>query len=73
MRLYKKMRALDHPMEGTEASVGTNHTHNNSFSNPWNAKEIEKMTPDELYGISRSSYKCWCLDRGKKPELVSNI
>lgn len=59
MRLYKRMRAKDHHGKGIE-------THNliNTFDS-WKSKELEKMSPEELYEISRSDYRCWCLDQCK--------
>ncbi|XP_052171335.1 RNA exonuclease 4-like isoform X2 [Diospyros lotus] len=66
MRLYKRIRAQDHCSQGLEASVAAQQSHNlmtngNSFDN-WKPKELESMTPDELFQISKSNYKCWCLD-----------
>ncbi|KAF3436335.1 hypothetical protein FNV43_RR23427 [Rhamnella rubrinervis] len=72
MRLYKRMRAVDHQNKGIGASLPTNYTQNgtNCFDS-WKAKELEKMTPDELYQMSTSNYKCWCLDQRKN--AVSGI
>lgn len=62
MRIYKRMRAQDHQLEGAKVSAllddGQNLLRNFEFSN----KELEKMSPDELHEISRSNYRCWCLD-----------
>ncbi|PSR94799.1 RNA exonuclease [Actinidia chinensis var. chinensis] len=64
MRLYKRMRAQDHHFEEFEASISAQHTqyfNSNSFDS-WKPKELESMNPDELFQISKSKYKCWCLD-----------
>lgn len=62
MRLYKRLRAVDHQKEGTAISV-TDYTKNiTSNFDSLRPKELEQMTPDELYEISRSKYRCWCLD-----------
>lgn len=58
MRLYKRMRAQVH--EPAEAL-----TLSGSLLDPWIQKQVEKMTPDALLEISRSKYKCWCLDSGQ--------
>lgn len=70
MRLYKRLRAVDHQNKGIVASLATDYTQNitNRFDS-WKAKELEKMTPDELYQISTSNYKCWCLDQCKNAVL----
>lgn len=64
MRLYKRFRALDHQKEGIDASIATKHANDihGSFDS-WTTDKLEKMTPDELYEMSRPNYKCWCLDR----------
>ncbi|XP_062145304.1 uncharacterized protein LOC133852555 isoform X1 [Alnus glutinosa] len=63
MRLYKKMRALDHQKGGTEISTAALRSQNiTSNFDSFRAKELEQMTPDELYEISRPNYRCWCLD-----------
>ncbi|CAL5357533.1 unnamed protein product [Camellia sinensis] len=66
MRLYKRMRAQDHHV--VEAGLGTSfaaqHVQNSSTNvfDSWKCKELESMTPDELFQISKPNYKCWCLD-----------
>ncbi|XP_024017393.1 RNA exonuclease 4 isoform X1 [Morus notabilis] len=69
MRLYKRMRDLEHHKESIEGSFAT-HGSQNHFNNftSWNTKELEKMTPDELYQLSRSNYRCWCLDQGQNTD-----
>ena len=63
MRLYKRMRSPDH----IEAGIGTaivNH-HTQSFGSGFDSmklRELENMTPDELYKLSKPNYRCWCLD-----------
>ena len=62
MRLYKRMRAQDHPNDAseiTDAYISQNVTSKFDFLR---AKELEQMSPDELYEISGPNYKCWCLD-----------
>ncbi|OAY49663.1 uncharacterized protein LOC110614820 isoform X2 [Manihot esculenta] len=65
MRLYKRMRAQNHHVEGSgiQSICG-------GFDF-WKPKELEKMTPEKLYEISRSNYRCWCLDlKGQQPGLI---
>eukprot|EP00268_Persea_americana_P034869 TRINITY_DN34468_c0_g2_i2.p1 TRINITY_DN34468_c0_g2~~TRINITY_DN34468_c0_g2_i2.p1 ORF type:complete len:241 (+),score=39.04 TRINITY_DN34468_c0_g2_i2:1185-1907(+) len=58
MRLYKRMRAQVHqPVKASTLS--------GSLHDPWIQKQVEKMTPDALLEISRSNYRCWCLDSGQ--------
>ena len=64
MRLYKRMRDQDHHNESIEATLASNCTRNltgDLGSCP--TKELENMTPVELYHLSTSNYPCWCLDR----------
>ncbi|XP_012092295.1 RNA exonuclease 4 isoform X2 [Jatropha curcas] len=57
VRLYKRMRDQDHQMvEGSELQSTW------GGFDFWKLRELEKKTPDELYEISRSNYRCWCLD-----------
>lgn len=47
-------------------------TPNNNFvgkSDGWISKELDNLTPDELFDMSKSDYKCWCLDL--KPRLAA--
>lgn len=63
MRLYKRMRAQDHPNDASEISTDAYKSQNvTSKFDSLRAKELEQMSPDELYEISRPNYKCWCLD-----------
>eukprot|EP00253_Pinus_taeda_P013762 PITA_13762 len=59
MRLYKKMRNIDHsPKENlTIAEFPIE----NIFAN-WKQKDLEKMSPETLLKISQSDFYCWCLD-----------
>ncbi|MBA0832007.1 hypothetical protein Goarm_016424 [Gossypium armourianum] len=60
MRLYKRMRGQDHRQVfrlGDEKA--------NSGFDSFRSMELEKKAPDELYEISTSDYKCWCLDLTK--------
>ncbi|CAK7348186.1 unnamed protein product [Dovyalis caffra] len=63
MRLYKRMRAQDHQVKG----IGTPNSHSGFDS--WKPEELENMTTEELYQISKSDYRCWCLDLGPTAEL----
>ncbi|KAK6260127.1 hypothetical protein SCA6_014601 [Theobroma cacao] len=65
MRLYKRMRGQDHQVEG----LGNERA--NSGFDSIRSTELEKLTPDELYEISISDYKCWCLDLSKECSLGS--
>ncbi|OVA20078.1 Exonuclease [Macleaya cordata] len=67
MRLYKRMRAQVHPLEGITTSSAT-HFYTNSFDSR-TSKELDNMSPDALFEISRSNYRCWCLD--SRPKLQS--
>lgn len=61
-RLYKRIRSQDHLMEGTIRVSNSPPPSFSSRSGPWKSMGHESMTPDELLEISRSNYKCWCLD-----------
>ncbi|XP_027342743.1 RNA exonuclease 4-like isoform X2 [Abrus precatorius] len=67
MRLFKRIRAQNHPEEGH----GTLTPNNNivGMTDSWRSKELDNLTPDELYALSRSDYKCWCLDL--RPRLAA--
>ncbi|KAE8732528.1 Exonuclease family protein isoform 2 [Hibiscus syriacus] len=60
MRLYKRMRGQDH-QQVVRLGDGKANCGFDSFQ----STELEKKTPDELYEISISDYKCWCLDLSK--------
>lgn len=62
MRLYKRIRSQDHPMEGTIRISNSSPLSFSCSSDPWKSMGHESMTPDELLEISRCNYKCWCLD-----------
>ncbi|KAK6936964.1 hypothetical protein RJ641_033994 [Dillenia turbinata] len=69
MRVGRLMRGQDHPLGKSECRDPPYHT--KSFANPfdsWQPKELEKMTPDELFKISKSNYRCWCLDLRCSPD-----
>lgn len=53
------MRAQDHQVNG----IGT--PNSDSGFESQKAEELENMNPDELYQLSKSNYKCWCLDSKK--------
>ncbi|KAK9281081.1 hypothetical protein L1049_003974 [Liquidambar formosana] len=74
MRLYKRMRSQDHQVEGSGTNTDTYHTQ--SFISVFDSRkprELEKMTPDELYEISRSCYRCWCLDSRQVLQQNANL
>ncbi|XP_012490517.1 RNA exonuclease 4 isoform X1 [Gossypium raimondii] len=67
MRLYKRMRGQDHRQVfrlGDEKA--------NSGFDSFRSMELEKKAPDELYEISTSDYKCWCLDLTKIATLAAD-
>ncbi|XAR61235.1 Exoribonuclease II [Bertholletia excelsa] len=73
MRLYKRMRTQDHCEEGFRTSIALQQAlaPTNGFDS-WKSKELESMTPDELFQISNSNYRCWCLDsRTRSPGLLA--
>ncbi|KAI9119019.1 hypothetical protein K1719_009694 [Acacia pycnantha] len=59
MRLYKRIRGQVHTEENVRAFTTSSITGN---SDSWNSKELENSTPDELFAMSKSDYKCWCSD-----------
>lgn len=61
MRLYKWIRSKDHSMEETRRVPNSSQSFSKS-SDSWKSMAHERMTPDELLEISRSNYRCWCLD-----------
>ncbi|KAE8692094.1 Exonuclease family protein isoform 2 [Hibiscus syriacus] len=60
MRLYKRMRDQDH-----EQVVRLGDGKAKCGFDSFRSTELDKKTPDELYEISVSDYKCWCLDLSK--------
>lgn len=66
MRLYKRMRDLEHRKESIGGSLATQCAQNITGDlASRNTKEFEKMTPDVLYQLSKSNYWCWCLDQSQ--------
>ncbi|MFS7970605.1 putative ribonuclease H superfamily [Helianthus anomalus] len=59
MRLYRRMRYRAHRIE--DYPLATDPQNKNNFTS-WRQSELERMSPDELFAISRSDYYCWCLD-----------
>ncbi|XP_004486814.1 RNA exonuclease 4-like isoform X2 [Cicer arietinum] len=59
MRLYKRIRGQSHKEEGYRTLTPGD---NIGACDWWRSKELDNLTPDELYAISRSDYRCWCLD-----------
>ncbi|KAK9691736.1 hypothetical protein RND81_09G215800 [Saponaria officinalis] len=68
MRMYKRMRDQDHLSNFDSQCLPENVTEylTNEFENH-KMKDLEKLTPEELFEMSRSKYRCWCLDSVKKP------
>ncbi|KVH94415.1 Ribonuclease H-like domain-containing protein [Cynara cardunculus var. scolymus] len=61
MRLYKRMRAQEHQ----EGKTGTSYSHDTKWNRNMadqTSQDLENMSPDELFQISKSNYQCWCLD-----------
>lgn len=59
MRLYKRMRAQEHE----EGKTGTSYNYDTKRNFTSAAQtDLENMSPDELFQISESKYRCWCLD-----------
>ncbi|OMO77791.1 Exonuclease [Corchorus capsularis] len=67
MRLYKRMRSQDHQVR----KKALRNDKADSGLESIRSTDLEKMTPDELYEMSTSDYKCWCLDLGEKCSLGS--
>ncbi|GAB2301576.1 hypothetical protein Dimus_035591 [Dionaea muscipula] len=61
MRLYKRLRAEAHHHLASESS-NRNAQLDRGELDPWKLKDLESMSSDELYQMSRSDYRCWCLD-----------
>lgn len=59
MRLYMRMKSQAHKVENYP--LASDPQNRNNFAS-WKQGELERMTPDEMLGISRSDYYCWCLD-----------
>ncbi|GAB2231095.1 hypothetical protein Droror1_Dr00027382 [Drosera rotundifolia] len=59
MRLYIRMRSQNHKAESYP--LASDPQNRNNFAS-WRESELQNMTPDELFEISRSDFYCWCLD-----------
>ncbi|XP_054825147.1 uncharacterized protein LOC129322787 [Prosopis cineraria] len=59
MRLYKRIRSQVHTEENLGTFTSSNVTGNSDY---WKSKELENSTADELFAMSKSDYRCWCLD-----------
>ncbi|KAL9248013.1 hypothetical protein vseg_021379 [Gypsophila vaccaria] len=68
MRIYKRMRDQDHLsiFSGQPLPENVTEYQTNEFE-CCKMKDLEKLTPDELFEMSRSMYRCWCLDSVQKP------
>jgi RNA exonuclease 4 len=66
MRLYKRIRGQSHEDEGYGKLTPSDNIV--SMCDSWRSKELDNLTPDELYAISKPDYRCWCLDL--KPKLA---
>ncbi|GAB2220244.1 hypothetical protein Drorol1_Dr00007887 [Drosera rotundifolia] len=62
MRLYMRMRAQVHDIRVSRISDRPANSSSNGELSPWDMKGLDKLTPDELFEMSRPGYKCWCLD-----------
>ncbi|KAK2371304.1 Exonuclease family protein [Trifolium repens] len=60
MRLYKRIRGQSHEDEGYGKLTPSDNIV--SMCDSWRSKELDNLTPDELYAISKPDYRCWCLD-----------
>ncbi|XP_057800795.1 uncharacterized protein LOC131016183 isoform X2 [Salvia miltiorrhiza] len=60
MRLYKRLRSQKHPTKAKELLL-TCRNRTNGYDS-FKYKEIESMSANELFDISKSNYRCWCLD-----------
>ncbi|KAJ0691770.1 putative exoribonuclease II transcription factor C2H2 family [Helianthus annuus] len=58
MRLYKRMRAQEHQ----DYKTATSCTKQSLIFDNGTSKDLENMSPDELFQISTPNYQCWCLD-----------
>ncbi|XP_026440687.1 RNA exonuclease 4-like [Papaver somniferum] len=61
MRLYKRMRNLNHKVEDVSTTTDAQNRNSNNFAS-WRQNDLERMTLDQLLAISTSDYHCWCLD-----------
>ncbi|KAL4558799.1 hypothetical protein LXL04_037001 [Taraxacum kok-saghyz] len=68
MRLYKRMRSQEHQNEDFETCSDSTTKLNISFD-ARSSKDLENMSPDELFRISMSNYQCWCLDSRPRKEI----
>lgn len=62
MRLYKRMRSQEHQDTKTEITCNDSSTKQNVNFDARKSKDLQNMSPDELFQISTSNYQCWCLD-----------
>ncbi|XP_027097230.1 uncharacterized protein [Coffea arabica] len=73
MRLYKIMRSQDHRMDGIGWSLPVQDNFcSSTVYDSYKLNELEQMTPVELFRISGSNYKCWCLDSSQAFEHACN-
>ncbi|XP_068663780.1 uncharacterized protein [Aristolochia californica] len=68
MRLYKKMRGQAHNLRRSGTLILNGMQYPTSLDDAWGQKELEKMSPEALFEISKPNYRCWCLDREPEPE-----
>ncbi|KAJ6860576.1 RNA exonuclease 4-like [Populus alba x Populus x berolinensis] len=59
MRLYIRMKSQNHAVE--DYPLASDPPNRNNFAS-WRQSELERMSPEEMFAISRSDYYCWCLD-----------
>ncbi|CAN1271491.1 RNA exonuclease 4, partial [Linum perenne] len=66
MRLYKRIRSFDDHHHRLEVGQCKGNQKTSDGYDSWKLSELEAMSPDELYEISTSNYRCWCLDFGQQ-------
>ncbi|KAI3506726.1 hypothetical protein L1887_21289 [Cichorium endivia] len=69
MRLYKRMRSQEHQDTKTEITCNDSSTKQNVNFDARKSKDLQNMSPDELFQISTSNYQCWCLDSRPRREI----
>ncbi|KAL0371345.1 UNVERIFIED_CONTAM: RNA exonuclease 4 [Sesamum angustifolium] len=74
MRLYKRLRSQRHQTKGMEFTLAARSTPSlTNCHDSWNYREIENMTPEELFNISKSNYRCWCFDSRQALQMHGSL
>ncbi|KAM0054016.1 hypothetical protein Hdeb2414_s0006g00190391 [Helianthus debilis subsp. tardiflorus] len=63
MRLYKRMRSQEHQ----DYKTATSCTKQNLIFDNGTSKDLENMSPDELFQISTPNYQCWFAEEANAP------